>query len=235
MSASAALEEAESIDGYRAACNASVLNAAAREKQAYAPHFLKRAELVKLNDAMRKIPILSTMDVIILHASADNGFPHTRPNSLICMPSSSIGDETALINTLTHEAVHIHQRRNAELWSSACKKEGWMPVPKARIPTEFADRCRLNPDTMATPFWAWETYNVPLPLFVREDYPTLEGVSIKWLDLRNGALFGEPPSSFGARYGNPPQPEHPYELLAVEYAAAELQTEDAIIRKLQSI
>ena len=99
MSASTALEQAESIDGYRAACNASVLNAAAREKQAYAPHFLKRTELVKLNDAMRKIPILSTMDVIILHASADNGFPHTRPNSLICMPSSSIGDETALITS----------------------------------------------------------------------------------------------------------------------------------------
>jgi len=72
-------------------------------------------------------------------------------------------------------------------------------------------------------------------MFIREDSPTLDGIQIKWMDLRNLTLFSDPPASFKERYGTPPQPEHPYELLAVEFAAAKLNTEDLVVRKLQSI
>jgi len=233
-----ALYKAEALDGYRRACEACPLNAAARKGQIYAPHFLEKPQLERLYKRMFSIPLISTMDVVVLHPSADNGYPHTRPTSVICLPADvmSTGDD-AIVNTLIHEAIHVHQRRNPAIWSVACSKEGWAAVSDNQIPEEFLNRCRLNPDTFSKQrFWAWETHNVPLPLFVREDYPTLEGVQIKWLDLRNDTVFSDPPPSFKKRYGsNPPQPEHPFELLAVEYAAEKLQTEELLIRKLQSI
>jgi hypothetical protein len=56
-------------------------------------------------------------------------------------------------------------------------------------------------------------------MFYRDDSPRLGDVQIKWYDLRNGALFTDAPFSFQLRYGpNPSQPEHPFELLAVEAA-----------------
>ena len=237
MSATEALSKAEALDGYRAACQASVLNAAARENHVYAPFFVEQAEMTRLYSCIMRIPLVKTMDVVVLHPSADNGFPHTRPNSILCFPSKAITamDNAALSETLIHEGIHVHQRRNPELWSLACSREGWTPISTSRIPDVFVGRSRINPDTMSQPFWAWEQFHVPLPLFVRNDYPTLDGVSIKWLDLRNGALFSAPPS-FEVRYGsNPAQPEHPFELLAVEFAAENLRTDEALRTKIQSI
>ena len=232
-----ALRKAEVIDGYRAACEACTLNAAARSNQVYAPSFLEPEQIKRTVDAVSKVPIASTCDVVVLHPSADNGFPHTRPNSLICMPAAFVESSSSrmLEETILHEAIHIHQRRNPELWEAACRKEGWTPISTEQIPSEFASRCRLNPDTMNKPFWAWQTNSVPLPLFTREDYPTMEGVRIKWFDLRTHAVITDPPPSFTARYGSPSQPEHPYEILAVDYAAAKLNTDELLKRKLESI
>lgn len=233
-----ALDNAEDIDGYRAACEASPLNAAARRGQIYAPSFLDAPSLKKMYRAMLGMTIMQTADIVVLNSSADNGYPHTRPNSVVCMPKSAIltmSDE-ALAETVCHEAIHIHQRRNPELWAQACSKDGWTPVSANRITAEFVDRCRLNPDTFRPQrFWAWQTHYVPMPLFIREDYPTMEGVQVKWLDLRNSTLFADPPPSFAKRYGSAPsQPEHPFELLAVEGAAAKLNTDELIRAKLAS-
>jgi hypothetical protein len=64
----------------------------------------------------------------------------------------------------------------------------------------------------------------------------MEGIQIKWLDRRMGALFAEPPPSFSKRYGHaPPQPEHPFELLAVEYAEEKLNTDEKLRAKLMSL
>jgi hypothetical protein len=63
----------------------------------------------------------------------------------------------------------------------------------------------------------------------------MEGVKIKWFDIRTKAVITDPPASFTARYGSPSQPEHPYEILAVEYAAAKLNTDELLKRKLESI
>jgi hypothetical protein len=234
-----ALDKAERIDGYRAACAASPLNAEARAEHIYAPSFLGRDELKKLYLSIYDVPLLKALDVIVLDSSADNGYPHTRANSLVCMPKSSIISVNSdnLTETLCHEAIHIHQRQYPDLWSSACSKDGWTPVRPSEIPSEFVSRCRLNPDTFYHQrFWAWQTHYVPMPLFIREDYPTLEGVQIKWMDMRNKALFTDPPPSFVKRYGDsPPQPEHPFELLAVEYAAAKLNSDALLRTKLQSL
>ena len=234
-----ALNRAESIDGYRAACAASPSNAAARNDQLYTPSFLELPQLKRVLSLMGDIPLMKDMDIAVLHSTAENGYPHTRPTALICMPESSIlnSSDTSLSETLCHEAMHIHQRRHFEQWSSSCIQDGWWPVSRGQIPIQFRERCRLNPDTFSQQqFWAWQTHYVPLPLFVRDEYPTLGDVQIKWMDLRNSTVFPDPPQSFKERYGSsPPQPEHPFELLAVEFASLKLQTEDLLMRKLQSI
>jgi hypothetical protein len=229
-----ALDSAEELDGYRAACAASPCNSHARKNQTYAPTFLENDDLKRLMHQFYSIPLMKDMDIIVMHSTADNGFPHTRPNALICMPKSSVIDSTdaSLYETLCHEAYHVHQRRNPDLWSKKCLKEGWTPVEP---PQSYVERCRINPDTFQQQrFWAWEKVHIPLPLFINEDYATLDGVIVKWLDTRNMVTYADPPSSFTARYGySPTQPEHPYELLAVEYAGEKIIKQEQLLKKLQ--
>jgi len=214
------LNVSEAYDGYRAACEASPLNAAARQGHHYKPFFLSNDDVRRLRREIARIDLLNGAEIIILHSSADNGFPHTRPKKVVCLPDSFVVNSTdsSLANTLRHEAMHIHQRVYPELWQQKCKDEGWTPVSLEDIPKRFRDKCRINPDTMKTPFWAWDSYHVPLPMFSSEKPSSLGDVNIEWFDMRTGALFHQPPPSFTRKYGSPSQPEHPYEIYAVLYA-----------------
>jgi hypothetical protein len=84
------------------------------------------------------------------------------------------------------------------------------------------------------PFWAWDLHHVPLPLFSSDQPSSLGDIVIKWLDLRTRTTHLETPPSFVSEYGEAPsQPEHPYELLAVEAAAKGILTQgevDAYLR-----
>ena len=231
-----ALHRAEALDGYRSACAASYTNAAARRTSRYTPFFVSRPDVDRLLELADQIPLLAGADLIILHPSAEHGFPHTRPPNLVCLPANVVMNSTdaSLANTLRHEAIHLHQRANPILWSAAAARDGWRAIPEPQIPARFRERCRINPDTMSPqPFWAWETYHVPLPLFTSDSPSSLADVQVKWFDLRNGTLFSSPPPSFEGRYGtDPTQPEHPWELLAVEAANEDIQTDAALRRKL---
>jgi len=230
------LGQAEAIDGYVGLCSACHMNRAARAGNLYKPFFVSHYDSQRLRMEASKIEILNGADIIVLHSSAENGFPHTRPNAVVCMPSDFItgSSNTELAETLRHEAMHIHQRRFPELWREKCLREGWTPLAKDRIPVRFRQHCRLNPDTFYdTPFWAWDKYHVPLPMFRDNSTPRdLGDVNIEWFDMRTGSLFHHPPRSFVERYGTPSQPEHPYELLAVEYARTGITTYDQVYTKL---
>jgi hypothetical protein len=228
------LNVAEAYDGYRAACAACPVNAAARQGEHYKPFFLSNDDVRRLNREIVRIDLLNGAEIIILHSSADNGFPHTRPKKVVCLPESFVVNSTdeQLANTLRHEAMHLHQRVYPELWQQKCKDEGWTPLAIDDIPKRFRDKCRINPDTMKTPFWAWESYHVPLPMFSTATPRTIADARIEWLDMRTGALFHEPPPSFTARYGSPSQPEHPYEIYAVLYAERGISTHAALYTTL---
>ncbi len=233
------LTEAEAVDSYRAACAASPINAIARAKCNYAPIFVAPDTAARLERLAAPIGLLDSARIVVLDSSAENGYPHTRATGLVCLPLSSVtlSSDTTLSETLRHEAVHIHQRQRPEAWGKKAKADGWTPIPPAQIPSRFVDRCRLNPDTFKPQrWWAWDGHHVPLPLFYRDDNSTtLADVRIKWLDLRNLTLFSDPPFSFQARYGpHPPQPEHPFELLAVEAAAAGIRSDAEIERFIQA-
>lgn len=229
------LESAENKDGYRAACAASVPNSSARHKDQYLPYFLSPEHAETLRNEVFHIDLLNGADVVVMHSSADNGYPHTRPNAVLCLPQGSVSGPPVevLRNTLCHEAMHIHQRRYPALWKNKCIKEGWTPIPTENIPKRFRDQCRINPDTFyETPFWAWESYHVPMPMFKDSKPMSLEDVRIEWLDIRTNAIFHDPPPSFLATFGVHSQPEHPYEIYAVNYANEGLSSNIAVHNKL---
>jgi hypothetical protein len=236
VSATITLKYAEARDKYRRKCSESQVNAIARKNQQYAPFFISPDDLTRLNMQIFKINLLNGADIMILHSSADNGYPHTRPNAIVCLPESFITSSSneVLYQTLCHEAIHIHQRKFPDLWKQKCIDEGWTPLTKDEIPQRFVEQCRINPDTMSCPFWAWDTHHVPLPMFRSSSPSSLEDVRIEWLDRRTGAIFHQPPPSFTAKYGSPSQSEHPYEIYAVIYAQNGINSYSSLYEKLVS-
>jgi hypothetical protein len=226
------LEEAELRDGYRAACAASAPNAFARRYCLYRPFFVEEAAAERLQRVVDAIPLLQDTTVVVMHPTADEGYPQTRPPNLVLLPTKMIPDRPTaeLAETLRHEAIHIDQRRRPAVWVAACQQRGWQPVAANRLPDSLLSRCRINPDTMSPhPFWAWDTHHVPLPLFSSEQPNTIADVVIKWLDLRSRTVHKDPPASFVSVFGaSPSQPEHPYEIYAVEAAAKGIFTKEAL-------
>jgi hypothetical protein len=197
------LDLAEQLDGYLAACKASELNRKARVFcQTYA-----------WND-QSSAPQVKGATVIIVPASSEGGMPHTRAGNIICIPVYHPKDHLA--ETLAHEMVHIDQRARPSVWRQRLLEEGWTPVEESEIPSNWVRRCRLNPDTMASRFWAWEGRYVPLPVFIREDRPELKDVEIRWYDRQEQIVGTQVPHTLTRRYGNlgPASLEHPYELIA---------------------
>lgn len=232
------LAAAESLDGYRATCRKNAMNWEARDGQGYEMATISEKAEHFLQIVADAIPILEGTEIIILNSEADNGFPHTRPPNLICLPASLCMEKEVTKNfriTLAHEAIHVHQRLHPGIWNYFCMREGWTPISIQTIPSEFRARTRINPDTMASPFWAWETYMVPLPLFRPYRRPTLANAEIEWLDIRSGTLFKDAPKTFLEKYGaRIHQPEHPYEIYAEKFSEAGVDTTEALLARLKS-
>ena len=198
------LREAESLDRFFARVKENSVNSLARQNLTYLPA-KNYAE-----------PWIENTEIVTMNPSAEAGMPHTRPPNLICMPLYF--PESRKAETLAHEFVHIHQRRNVDKWNRFFQKEGWSRVDPYELPLDLVSRCRMNPDTIDQPFWAWKHRYVPLPLFEREDKPQLRQVLVSWYDTQAGIRLPEPPRLFLEKYGSPSQPEHPRELSAVELA-----------------
>jgi hypothetical protein len=201
------LDKAESIDSYVKACTDSEVNARARIFCQYVPwNDQSLASTAQANAS--KVP------VVILSPSAEGGMPHTRPPNIICLPAYF--PESRLKETIEHELVHIDQRLNPAEWRAHLAEKGWYPASNSEIPEEWLRRTRINPDTFAARFWAWENRHIPLPLYEREDKPSLREISVRWWDKREQRLNSSPPTSFTQKYGSlgASSVEHPYELYA---------------------
>jgi len=222
------LAAAERIDGYRERCGNSKYNAAARQGDEYIPFFIDDSTSDYIEKVAETTPLLHRAKIIILKPSADSGYPHTRPGNIICMPSSACSRWPTCKTTLIHESIHLHQREFLGDWVSFLIKEGW--TQQFRTPREYVERCRINPDTMACPFWSWGHYQ-PLPLFPEKPQLRLGDADVKWLDLRTGGLTTAPPS-FVKRWGDTSQPEHPFELYAIEMAET-CKTDDDVFNVIR--
>lgn len=197
------LREAEQLDQFFQRVSQNEINSLARSKLTYLPA-KNYAE-----------PWIENTQIITMNTTAEAGMPHTRPNNIICMPIYF--PESRKTETLAHEFVHIHQRRHTDAWNRFFQKEGWSRVDPYELPENLVARCRMNPDTIDQPFWAWKRH-VPLPLFEREDKPDLRQVAIRWFNLDTKVHQSEAPRLFLEKYGYPSQPEHPREISAVQLA-----------------
>ena len=198
-----ALAQAESIDSYQAKCADNDLNARSRARCTYIPW---------TDPHSFSSYALDGETIVTLHPSADGGMPHTRPPATICLPAYF--PESRMEETLKHERIHLDQRKRYSAWVAALGMEGWTPVDD--IPEEYRRRCRLNPDTCWSPFWAWNGRSVPLPLFVREDKPDLKEIAVRWYDLETQTLSSAIPPTLVKKYGTLQSHslEHPFELMA---------------------
>jgi hypothetical protein len=206
------LKKADTIDKYQSACQRDALNARARIGCDYVP-WHDQSQGYKA----QKI-VGSGYHIVIMNPSADAGLPHTRATNLICIPA--FFPQERLQETLQHEMIHVNQRENEERWKEQLIQQGWSPVSEweaiASIPQEHLRRCRLNPDTISCRFQAWGNRYVPLPLFIRDDKPSLKETVVKWYDLEDERLRSDPPISYTKRYGKVgmSSQEHPFELWA---------------------
>ena len=119
------LEQAEAGDSYRRSCANSFLNDKARAGQGYELSSLSADAERSLRNAIDTIPIYSICEIAILNGKADNGFPHTRPKNLVCIPDSLCSNTPAtpkFMETLIHEAIHVHQRLNKDAWQIGLEK-----------------------------------------------------------------------------------------------------------------
>ena len=198
------LSIAESADSYIRKCSQCPINAKARARCTYLPW---------TEDSFSRYA-LPGETIVTMHPSADGGMPHTRPPSTICLPAYF--PEQKVEDVLRHERIHLDQRKNQYAWSVRLENDGWTPVEGEKIPEEYRRRCRINPDTCWSPFWAWEKRYVPLPFFVREDKPDLADISVRWYDLQENMLASVAPHTLIAKYGalSASSAEHPFELMA---------------------
>ena len=199
---------AEQEDGFFARVKASAVNRLARRNCTYEA-WNDQSLAVKARALLD--PEDRWVDIVILDPSAEGGMPHTRPG-LICLPAYY--PESKLKETLVHEMLHISQKRQPTLWASRASLEGWSPR-HGIIPDFWASRLRLNPDTFST-LYAWQGRYVPLPVYIREDKPTMREIEVRWFDMNQGIVKISPPASFTQVYGSlgHAQIEHPYELWA---------------------
>lgn len=237
------LELAESLDSYRTKCAASYINSAARYRDIYELDSISKSATSFLQREAAKSPfIASNCEIAILDSSADSGLPHTRPPNLICLPAAmckaeGISDEFK--TTLLHEGIHVHQRLYPDIWKKACTSAGWKEIPREKIPEEFAKITRLNPDTMASPYWAWDN-QVPIPVFPNLISPKLSSTKIQWYDLSTEATFHKPPQSLlskvkGASDNTITELEHPYELYAYEFSKKGINSHEKIMAALAEL
>ena len=204
------LHIAESIDSYIKRTKEDYNNMLARKNCAYTTSF--NSYFITIRDFLVKNPIFSTVKVIQLDRSAENGYPHTRPD-IICIPSSARFPQ--LETTLYHEYVHIHQRRNMNQWTAFLKSEGWEPIDEKLIPERWKERVRYNPDTIYSQYWCFNKRYVPLPIFTNLGNPKMEDVKVMFYDLQSGILEHEMPEVMVSKYKGNRQIEHPFELYAV--------------------
>jgi hypothetical protein len=190
-------------DDFQEVCMKDEVNRKARERCSYTLwHDQKVAEELR------------PLNVVILNPSAEGGMPHTRAPAIICLPAYF--PEEKMEETIKHEKVHLDQRTNLERWKEKLLDEGWTEEQEDDVPEEWRKRCRLNPDTYYSRFYAWLGRYIPLPLFIRTDKPELKEVEVRWWDKKEERLMKTPPTSYTKTYGNrsDSEMEHPFELYA---------------------
>jgi hypothetical protein len=223
MQASPELLYAEQIDNYRKQCNEDKLNTISRRGHLYSAYNYPTDYLLvlreTLNVALKDLPNklnreLQNVNIIILYPSADGGMPHTRPNDIICFPYTV---NFPSLETITHELWHIHQRKYPDFWQLLLERAWQFKKWDGDLPAELEKHRRINPDTLATQNWIWQSKWVPVPVFIDASKPSLTECQIWYHNVITGRTEHGVPQEvyeyFGRRMESAAY-EHPYEMAA---------------------
>jgi hypothetical protein len=234
-----ALYYAESKDRYNRLCNESSSNSEARHGMNYTAASLSETDIQVLNNLFKNyvpfVPprLLHDIDYIsiaTLMPSADGGFPHTRPERLICFPQSA---SLPSLQTFIHELWHIHQRKYPDLWKRLYLNiwgfKEWRDEGDAKLPEELRKQIRINPDTLGINgdrgLYCWKNEWVPLPIFLSPSRPKMNDCAIWFWNIRTMKWRQSPPEAWTAFFSSPLVPssanEHPNELSAYMLSSIE--------------
>jgi hypothetical protein len=211
------LERAELLDNYVTYCKNSWSNKKARRDFLYdvAPvpsHQVTQIDKLKVLEVIPKW--VNPVNVVVLNNTADNGFPHTRPD-IICIPHNLI-DSYSLQSTLIHESVHILQRRYPKLWNDVYLKVLNMKESDVALPHELEVYVRYNPDTIYTRQYVWNNKWIAVPVYLRKDNPQLAHIRLHFYDINTQRWQAYPPIEWTKFFGemNDSEQEHPHEMAA---------------------
>lgn len=121
----------------------------------------------------------------------EQGFPHTRSDIIFISPSVINLDDNNLTKTIIHESIHVYQRFFPEKIKEFLIRKGY---EKSRLRDNKISLIRANPDL--DEYIYKDKNNNELIAYYNSEYP----LSITDINISNSAF------------------EHPYEVMAYEYA-----------------
>lgn len=162
--------------------------------------------------------------------TCEAGMAHTRPGDRIIIPDSIPLPHRD--QTIRHELIHIHQRRNPDAWRTFYRR-AWSfqfaEAPPANLPAAVKEARRSNPDTWdpATggPWAVWQGRYWPVPIYTDAKNPKLREARTVWWDDWRQEVLAFPPAEWSAFFGTPAQDEHPHELAATYLTADDRASE----------
>ena len=222
-----ALYYAEDKDKYNKICNESRANAEARSGMNYTAAMVSQVDYNVINDLLKQyikllpqrlINDLDYVSIALLMPSADNGYPHTRPDRLICFPQSS---SLPSLETFIHELWHVHQRKYHDLWhklyTTVWGFKRWYDEDK-ELPDELRKQLRINPDTSLYGLYCWKDEWVPLPVFLSPTRPRMNDCAVWFWNIRTKRWRQTIPETWSEYFSSSLLPasahEHPNELSA---------------------
>ena len=211
------LNEAEKIDKYRTTCGNSWPNKIARLNQTY--KVIDVGKTQNIGDELKVLEyvpkwISQKTDVVFLHETADGGMPHTRPG-LICIPNGI--NNPNIKSTIIHEAVHISQRENIELWDTVYEKAWNIKKWTSSVPFELEVHRRYNPDTFMSRNYIWKDKWIIVPIYKNKNEPELGRIKLVFYNVENEEWLSFVPEEWEKFVGknvDVAEQEHPHEMAA---------------------
>ena len=185
--------------------------------------------LWKKKDPCAALRTILTEDgnIEIVPPSCMEGLPHTTTSNIIRMTEetyANIEKGTGKDNVLTHERVHLSQKRDPAKWE-AFYREVWdyelLANPPPDLPAHYRENLRPNPDTAGKPWALWRGRYLFFPEY--NESRTLRDAVVRVWDTQTRKIVPIP-SEWKAKFcgeessGCPHQYEHPHEM-AAEYIA----------------
>jgi hypothetical protein len=154
------------------------------------------------------------------------GLPHTTGPTTIRM-TRSIAESDRRDSILTHERIHLDQKRRPDAWAHFTKSAWSYALTSDKptgLPASYA--LRPNPDTSANPYAVWRGRYVFFSAY--DSTRRLSSAPVIIYDLQEERELSGPPPEWKAHFCTatgrcPHQYEHPYEI-AAEYMTHAMET-----------